>query len=156
MALVKWRSQLVLSGDAVPFLMCLVKCCNKQMDRRELIRRMVLNAITDDFENVDQIILPSVAEDCSKLGFVLERSEIVKALAGLVEDGLAKAYDLRHLPNRDPFSGELPSMPPLDQVEEDFKTYFYITKSGMDFHLSDDTWWPFDEDGERRPNWRLD
>ena len=31
-----------------------------RMDRRELIRRMVLNAICDDFENVDQIILPVV------------------------------------------------------------------------------------------------
>jgi hypothetical protein len=28
-------------------------------------------------------------------------------------------------------------MPPLDVVEEDFKTYFYITKKGMDLHLSD-------------------
>src|SRR5579871_5818218 len=100
------------------------------MDRRELIRRMVLSAISDDFENVDQIIFPSVAEDCSKLEVIVERSEIVTALAGLVGDGLAKAYDLHNLPNRDPFSGELPSMPSLDQVEEDFRTYFYITKSG--------------------------
>src|SRR3989442_13276343 len=87
---------------------------------------MVLDAISDDFENVDQIILPNVAEDCGKLEFVVERSEIVRALAGLVEDGLAKAYDLHNLPNRNPFSGELRSMPTLDQVEESFRTYFYI------------------------------
>jgi hypothetical protein len=30
---------------------------------------MVLNAICDDFENIDQIILPVVARDCAKLGF---------------------------------------------------------------------------------------
>jgi len=35
-------------------------------------------------------------------------------------------------------------MPTLGVVGEDFKTYFYITKNGVDFHLSDDTWWPFD------------
>jgi uncharacterized DUF497 family protein len=29
---------------------------------------MVLNAMCDDFENVDQIILPQVAKDCTKLG----------------------------------------------------------------------------------------
>ena len=42
-------------------------------------------------------------------------------------------------------------MPPLDVVEVNFKTYFYPTKMGTDFHLPDDTWWPFDEDGEPRP-----
>jgi hypothetical protein len=29
-------------------------------------------------------------------------------------------------------------MPPLDVVEEDFKTHFSITKKGMDLHLSED------------------
>lgn len=37
-------------------------------------------------------------------------------------------------------------MPPLDTVEEDFKTYFYITEEGMDFHRSDDSWFPWDEE----------
>ena len=127
------------------------------MDRGELIRRLVLNAICDDFENVDQVILPIVAKDCARLGFVVERAEVVSALAILVREGLAKAYDLQNLPDtRDPFSGEIRSMPSLDHVEEDFRTYFYITTKGTEFHLSDDTWWPFDEEGERRPNWRLD
>ena len=36
-------------------------------------------------------------------------------------------------------------MPPIGPVEEDFRTYFYITKKGMDLHLSDDSWWPFDD-----------
>jgi hypothetical protein len=48
-------------------------------------------------------------------------------------------------------------MPKVDIVEEYFTTYFYITRKGIDFHLSDDTWWPFDDDeGEVRPNWHLD
>jgi hypothetical protein len=39
-------------------------------------------------------------------------------------------------------------MPTLDAIEEDFQTYFYITKSGKDFLLSDDTWYPFNDEGE--------
>jgi hypothetical protein len=74
---------------------------------------------------------------------------IVTALAGLIEDGLAKTYILSAIEG-DPLSGELPGMPLMDVVEEDYKTYFYITKKGMDLHLSDDSWWPFDDTGESR------
>jgi hypothetical protein len=124
------------------------------MDRRELIRKLVLNAICDDFENVDQIILPMVTKDCGDLGIASpERPEIVSALASLVWEGLAKAYDLRNLRNSDPFSGELPGMPPADEVEENFRTYFYLTQKGMDVHCSDDPEWPFGDDGEPLPNW---
>ena len=115
-----------------------------------------MNAMCDDFENIDQIILPEVARDCAKLGFSVERAEIVKTVSELVEDGLAKAYDLSGTIIGMPFSGELQGMPPVDIVEEDFKTYFYLTKKGMDFHLSDDTWWPFDDDDNVLPNWHLD
>lgn len=125
------------------------------MTRSELIRRMVLNAMCDDFENIDQIILPVVARDCAKLGFSVERAEIVQTVSELVKEGLAKAYDLSGN-KRDPFSGELPGMPPVDIVEEYFKTYFYPKKKGMDFHRSDDTWSPFDDDDNVVPDWRLD
>ena len=118
------------------------------MERRELMRRLVLNWISDDFENVDQIILPNVTRDGSELGLTVERSDIVDALEGLIKDGLAKAYLLSGTMGPDPFAGELSGMPPLDVVEEDFQTYFYITKKGMDFHLADDTWWPFDDEAE--------
>ncbi len=118
------------------------------MERRELIRRLVLNSICDDFENVDQIILPNVARDASKFGLTFERTDIVDALRGLVEDGLAKAYVLAGTTGRSPFSGEIPGMPSLDAVEENFQTYFYITKKGTAFHLADDTWWPSDDEAE--------
>jgi hypothetical protein len=114
---------------------------------------MVLNAMCDDYENIDQIILPEVARDCAKLGFSVERSEIVKAVSELVMDGMAKAYLLSCW---EPFSTELHGMPPVDIVEEYFETYFFITKKGLDFQLSDDTWWPFDDDDNVRPNWQLD
>jgi hypothetical protein len=123
------------------------------MNRNELVRRLVLNAISDDFENVDQVILRSVAEDGAKCGLTIDRSEIVDALAGLIEDGLAKAYILS---STAPHATELQGMPPIEIPEDDFKTYFYITKNGMDLQLSHDISWPFDDERNLKPEWRLD
>jgi hypothetical protein len=97
---------------------------------------MVLDAICDDYESVDQVILPHVAKLCGEFGISVERSEVVAALAGLVEDELARAYLLS---SSEP-AKELQSMPSLDVIEENFQSYFYITKRGMDVHLSDDSW----------------
>ena len=102
-------------------------CWNRIVNRSELVRRMVLNAICDDYENVDQMILRDVAKHGAKLGFAVERSDIVGALAELIKDGLAKAYLLSAT---EP-AKELESMPSLEVVEENFETYFYITKKGM-------------------------
>jgi hypothetical protein len=117
------------------------------MLRHLFVRRLVLNSICDDFENVDQTILRDVAETGENRGWIIERSEVVNALTTLVEEGLAKAYILAGT-GSDPFSGELDGMPPMDVVEEDFKTYFYITKKGMELHLSDDPSWPLDDEGK--------
>ena len=68
----------------------------------------------------------------------------------MVSAGLAKAYEFS--PWRDAL--ELDGMPPLDAVEEDFKTYFYVKKKGMNFHEADATWWPLDDDGAVRPDWK--
>jgi hypothetical protein len=68
------------------------------MNRSELGRRLVLNSISDDYENVGQVILWDVAEDGAKCGLTIERSEIVDALGVLIEDGLAKAYLLSGTP----------------------------------------------------------
>jgi hypothetical protein len=106
------------------------------MIRAELVRRLALNSICDDFENVDQRILRDVAEAGAKRGLIVERWEVVQALAGLIKDGLAKAYILPG-PARDPFSGELKGMPPMDVMEEDYKTYFYITKKGAFLQIAD-------------------
>ncbi|MDX2178805.1 MAG: hypothetical protein SFV18_04370 [Bryobacteraceae bacterium] len=118
------------------------------MERRDLIRRLVLNSISDDFENVDQCILHDVARNGSKFELTIERSDIADALKELIDDGLAKAYLLSGDMGPDPCAGELPGMPPLDVVEKDFQTYFYITKKGMDVHLADTSWWPFHDEGE--------
>jgi hypothetical protein len=101
----------------------------RNMNRSEIIRRLVLREISDDYENVDQIIFPNVFEGCAKRGVKIERSNVVEALAELIEDGLAKAYVLS---GTKPYSTQLPGMPGLEIVEEHFKTYFYITKKGVD------------------------
>jgi hypothetical protein len=119
------------------------------LSRNEFVRRLVLNSICDDYENVDQVILRDVAGDAAKCGLTVDRKEVVEALAALIEDGLAKAYILSPYPN-DPLAGELPGMPKMDVVEEFFKTYFYRTKKGLDLQLSDHTWWPFDDEGRLR------
>ena len=111
-----------------------------RMDRDELIRLFVLDAICDDYENVDRV-LRHVAAYCGKLGMAVDRPDVLKALAELVEGGMAKAYLLSGTePNK-----ELEGMPPLDFAETDPGTYFYITKKGMERQVSDDGW-PFDED----------
>lgn len=120
------------------------------MTPAEFVQRLVLNTMTDDFENVDQVILRQVAQVGAKCGLTINRSQVVEAIRGLVEAGLARAYELS---GRDPFSVELPDMPPLDVEEENFKTYFYVTERGMDFHEADGSWWPLDDLGALRPDW---
>ncbi len=62
------------------------------MIRSKFVRRLVLNSICDDFENVDQVILREVAEAGAKCGVTIERPEVVQALAGLIADGLEGVY----------------------------------------------------------------
>ena len=112
-------------------------CQNGLMHRSELIRRMVLNEISDDYENIDQIILPAVVRESAKHGVTVRRSEIVNALTELVNEGLAKAYFL----SSDAPAMEIEGVPRLEAIEKDFQTYFLITPKGMAHHLADDSWW---------------
>jgi hypothetical protein len=123
------------------------------MTRAEFVQRLVLNSICDDLENVDQVILRDVAKVGAKCGLTIKRPEVVNGLRVLVEAGLAKAYDLSQ-GNTDPFSGEIQGMPSLQVPEEDFRTYFYPTKKGMDFHLADGMCYLLDAEGELRPDWQ--
>ena len=85
------------------------------MIRRDFLRRLVLNSVCDDFENVDQVILRDVATAAAKCGLRVERSEVVDTLASLIADGLVKAYILPG-PGSSPFSGELRGMPPESEA----------------------------------------
>ena len=120
------------------------------MTRRELVRLFVLNWICDNYENVDQLILEKVASMGARTGITISRPEIVDALTRLVNEGLAKAYLFAS-----DASGEIEGMPRLDTIEEDFVTYFRATEKGMELQLSPKPKWPFDEDGNLKPGWRL-
>jgi hypothetical protein len=110
------------------------------LDRAELIQRLVLDKICDDYENVDQTILADVNQEAPEFGITITRDDVVIALAQLIEQGLAKAYRLSELP---PHRIELPGVPTLDTVEEDwFETYFLATPAGLDLQLNDSSWWP--------------
>ncbi len=102
---------------------------------------MVLSGICDDYENVDQIILEEVSALGARIGWTIERCEIVQALAQLLADGYAKAYVLSPRP---PHSTELAEMPEMDTIEAEFeqqKTYFLATKKRIEFIESDNSWW---------------
>jgi hypothetical protein len=120
------------------------------MTREEFVQRLIVNAMCDDYENVDQVILRDVAGVAAKCGLTVDRAEVVQNLHVLVEAGLVKAY---HLSTREPFATELDGMPPLNIPEKDFSTYFYPTSKGLDSHKSDRAWWPLDDDDLLRSDW---
>jgi len=117
--------------------------------RKDFIRRAVLNACCDDWENIDQQMLQQAAEYCAKCGITIGRPDVVETLAELLKDGLVQAYG--------PPSGyPLDAMPAVDQPEEYFETYFYLTDKGMELHMSDNPSDALDYHGKLRPNWHLD
>ena len=44
----------------------------------------------------------------------------------------------------------------MDVIEEFFTTYFFITEKGLELRLSYAPEWPFDDEGNLRPDWHLD
>jgi len=115
-------------------------------NRSELIKRFVLNAIADDFENLEQIT-KDVTNLSGKCGLTITSSEIVRGLGCLIETGLAKAYRL-YASERPP--DEISSLPPAKDIDH---YYFGITEKGMSVQLSDYDGWPFDEQNVLRKGW---
>jgi hypothetical protein len=109
-----------------------------------------LNAICDDYENLSVTIADEVTKWGAECGLEIERSEIVAALADLIERGWAKAYWL-HLSSRAPM--EIEGMPPLDKLDGHFGAWFGITDAGMKVQLADWEFWPFDDENQLRPGW---
>jgi hypothetical protein len=115
--------------------------------RRELIRLLTLNEISDDYENLTVSIAGPVTRVGKDCGLTIEKSEIVEALKELVELGWATAY----LPNPHELV-EIEGMPPLDNLEGQDGAWFYITEAGRKFQNEYDGY-PFDEQGEMRKDW---
>ena len=94
-----------------------------RISRRELIRLMVLIEIPDDYENVDQGDSAARRRTSSQVWIgdraLRDRGCIGRADPGRVGQGVEV-------------------MPPLDVIEQDFETYFYVTKKGKDLAVFDD------------------
>ena len=118
--------------------------------RAELVRMLVLNVISDDYENLVVAIEPPVVRDGAMCGLEIDRTQIVRALTELVELGWAKAYRFGGV------SREVP--PPIDgmlslkEMEDPLVGYFYITPAGR--KAQDSYPYPFDDQGEVRKDWK--
>jgi|SRR5579862_9698313 len=115
------------------------------LTRAELLRMFVLDAIADDYENLE-LISGHVTKLGAKCGLTILRSEVFHALAGLIKDGLASAYLI------DRTAEKVQGMPPPDEVEAH---YFWVTETGRELQLAEYPDWPFDEAGSLRENWSL-
>jgi len=101
------------------------------MDRDSEVRMLVLNSMVDDFENLDQIIFPTVRSDGRLLGWEIERGEVVTHLAELVESGFVGAFRLASEP---PHEIRLDRMPELQPDVDSKDIHFYPTAAGFQLH----------------------
>jgi hypothetical protein len=112
------------------------------LPRAELIRVLVLASIWNGYTTVEftQMRMDDLA---LRLATTFSRDEIMNALGELIELGYAKAA---RLDRGDP-ACEYVGMPPLEDVVP-YRAYFWLTPEGRAYHLSNDSWWPFEESDE--------
>ncbi len=116
--------------------------------RRELVQRLVLNSICDDYENLVVSIKPAIDRDARDCGIEISELEIVDALRNLVDLGWAKAYRLGGKN-----AVEFDQMPTIDEMRDFYGAWFHITDAGMKVQLADYGGWPFDDEGALRKDW---
>ena len=115
------------------------------MRRRQLVRMFVLDAIADDFENLEEIC-KSVTNLGSACGLVVECSEVLQSLVDLIESGLAKAYRLSPV---EPVV-RIDGVPARDVM---CYLYFFVTDEGAALQRARYGDWPFDDDGSLMKDW---
>ena len=120
--------------------------------RSELVRRLTLNWICDDYENLAVSIEMPVIRDGGACGLYIEKEEIARALSELVELGLAKAYRMGGSNLGPP--GEMDRMPSLAEMEDPDGAWFYRTDAGLKVQLEPWEPWPFDDDNVLRKDWK--
>lgn len=102
---------------------------DRDAERNEIVDNLVLDELSDDYENLDQILrslsrLPIVAD------LTISSEEVKIALLRLVESGYAKAYLLRALP---PSAEEINA--PLSPGEIE-RYYFLQTNEGRSLNAT--------------------
>ena len=112
-------------------------------DRAELLRMFVLDAIADDYENLE-IICTDVSAMSTRCGLLIQCSDVTQALVSLIESGLASPYKLR------PTAEKIEGIPAIDALRD---YYYLVTEKGREVQLSDYAGWPFGENGELRKDW---
>jgi hypothetical protein len=115
------------------------------MTRADVIRRILIQGICDDFEDIQRITEWTVPMG-SKCGLTITRDDIIQALLELIEQGHAKAYDLKWW--ADPPATENPreEITPLDPR-------FARTEEGLAFQKASSVGSPFDESHNLRESW---
>jgi hypothetical protein len=116
------------------------------MTRDELVRRFVLNEITDDYEE-PQHIYESIAKYSPGCGLYISMQEVTEGIADLIRAGLARAYRLTPTSRS---AEEIEGVPTSDQMSN---LYFCATPKGMELQSSDPDWYPFDDSGGLRKDW---
>jgi hypothetical protein len=109
------------------------------LDRGEFVRRFVLMEIADDYESKEHMA-SLIARDASECGFTISGAEIEQSLVELLEAGLARAYCLRSKS--------------VLETGGDSLTHYRATPEGTELLTADRDWWPFDDEGELRLNWK--
>jgi aryl-alcohol dehydrogenase-like predicted oxidoreductase len=89
------------------------------VDESGLIRNMVMDAITNDYEDFTTIVR-EVRNWATEGGLQVEIGEVADALMGLIDTGLAKAYRLSSSSQT-----ELEGRPDADALED----YYYLLTS---------------------------
>jgi hypothetical protein len=117
------------------------------MRRDKLIAGLVLNEITDDYESAEHIV-DVLQRYSGEEGFVVVNAEeITRALLGLVQAGLARAYRIT-------FSSLDAVELRADSTPEDVAPlHFYITEEGRVLQSSEEHS-PFDDEGNLKQEWR--
>jgi hypothetical protein len=108
------------------------------MQRNEIIDTLVLNEVSDDYEDLDHIV-SGIATLPFAFPLKIEVHEVEAALQRLIASGYVQAYDLFVLP---PLNAQIPG--PLKPEEID-RYYFLQTAKGKTLHAS--LAWPPDDQG---------
>lgn len=110
---------------------------NNLMTRNDLLRRLVLNELSDDYENLEHITVrvQSLEGQC---GLKFTRAEYVSAVVELINLELVKAYRVS------PMTTDLEAvgLPPLAEMD---RCYFWQTEKGRIMNATEP--WPIDDDG---------
>jgi hypothetical protein len=110
---------------------------------------LVLNSVSDSYENLSVSIAPTVTKDGEECGVEITKSDMVAALEELLRRGWVKAYRLTSDGNP---PVEFDHAPTVEEMEDFNGAWFDMTDAGR---IIQQTWefYPWDDDGELRKDW---